>query len=125
MKSAYEIVGNKIKVKYESLDWNQREPYLDVFDDIEKVKAYCGKFGEDIEGTTCWLDAYNWSLMNKTPLTEDIYQFISHRAGIIRGGFDKEIASWEGFNWEMFYPMKEQVLGQLKKGVINLIDFML
>lgn len=110
MISGYEIIGNKIKVKYESLDWNQREPYLNIFDDIDKVKAYCGNFGEDIEGTACWLDAYNWSLMNKTPITEDIYQFISHRAGVIRGGFDKEIENWSGFHWEVLRPMWENFL---------------
>lgn len=115
---AMDIIGNKIKIKYDNLEWNQREPYLDIFTDIEQVKAYCGGFGNDVESTTCWLDAYNWSLMNKSKLTEDIYQFISHRAGIIRSGIDNEIANWSGFNWDVFKPLWDQFLAS---GTLDLI----
>jgi hypothetical protein len=102
--SAYEILGNKIKVKYENLEWNKHNSEAmnyDLFENLDQVKSACGAFGNDLESTSCWLDVYNWSLMNKTKLTEDIYQFISHRAYIVRSSIEKEIESFS-FNTEFF-----------------------
>lgn len=114
---AYEIIGNKIKVKYSSYKWNQHEPdHLDIFTGINKVSAICG------DDAACWLDAYHWSLMKQTKLTEDIYQFITHRVYVIKKGFKTEVDMYHangGFNLEPLEPIQYAI----KKGAMNIIDF--
>jgi hypothetical protein len=83
----------KLKFKYENNEWQQVEN-MDIFTDLQSVKNVCGTGFDEIGEITCWLDAYNWSLMKQTPLTEDIYQFIVHHAHVIRAGIDKEIQNF-------------------------------
>ncbi|AND39565.1 hypothetical protein [Cytobacillus oceanisediminis] len=122
--TAYPIIADKLKTKYESFKWNQHEPGMDVFTDLNKVKTYCGNFGDSVQETTCWLDTFNWSIMKQTKLSEDIYQFISHRSGIVRRSIDNEVENFH-INWEALDPIKDTVLEQFKKGVFNFIDLMI
>jgi hypothetical protein len=84
---------SKLKYKYENAEWQKVETNLDMFKDMDHVKTICG------DGLNCWLDAYHQSLMNKSPITHDIYQFISHRAGIVRDGIKNEIANFR-IDWD-------------------------
>ena len=62
------------------------------------------------------LDAYNWSLMNKTKLTEDIYQFITHRAVLIRTSLERE--------WSNFVIEDNEVTREMRAGLISfLVDY--
>lgn len=99
----------KIKYIYQNKEWQQVQPNGDIFKDLDQVKAYCGAFGEDVQRTACWLDIYHWSLMNKTKLTEDIYQFISHHAVMIRQSIDKEIANIS-INQDMVNQLKQTII---------------
>lgn len=92
----FEVIGNRIKVTYDNFEWNQKEPQLDIFKDINQVNNVCGN-GDTLPEINCWLDVFNWSVMNKTKLTEDIYQFINHRARITRAGFDGEVQQFCDF----------------------------
>lgn len=107
---AVENIKATLKFKYEGLEWNQHsnlsmDSNMDIFTNIDKVKAYCGGFGNDLESTTCWLDAYNYSLTHRLPITEDIYQFITHRVHVIQQGFRDEVGRFEGMNWEAVKPV--------------------
>ncbi len=107
-ETGWHVLGNKIKIKYENAEWNQHKPSMDIFEDINQVKDYCGNFGDSFENTNCWLDVYNWSLMNKTKLTEDIYQFINHRANVVRNGFKNEIDNFQ-VKWEVLEPLRNSI----------------
>ena len=93
-----EIIGNKMKFKYENLEFNQhhsKSMNYDLFENVHQVEAVCGN------DSFCWLDVFNWSIMNKTKLTEDIYQFIQNRSYIVQQGFINEFKDFE-WNWELF-----------------------
>lgn len=81
---------NKLKFKYENAEWQQIDKHYDIFKDLNMVEARCG------DDPFCWLDIYHWSLMNKTRLTEDVYQFIVHRVGVIQQAFKENF--WYGIN---------------------------
>lgn len=100
---------SKLKYKYENSEWNQIEPNLDMFKSIQDVKNVCGN-GDSFNEVMCWLDTYHWSIMNKSKLTEDIYQFISHRATLIRKSIDDEIDNFH-INWDIVLsPAKENFI---------------
>ena len=112
----FEVIGNKIKYKYEGFEWNrQPTPRVDVFENIDQVNQVCGN-GDTFKEAMCWLDAYNWSLMNKTKLTEDIYQFITHRAVLIRTSLERE--------WSNFVVEDNEVTREMRAGLISfLVDY--
>lgn len=120
-ETGWNVLGNKIKYKYKNAEWNQHEPSMDIFKDINQVKDYCGNFGDSFENTNCWLDVYNWSLMNKTKFTEDIYQFINHRANVVRNGFTKEIENFS-INEEMRQDLIDKIVGFIPDFVLNVIE---
>jgi hypothetical protein len=98
---------NKLKFKYENAEWQQVTHEVDLFKDpLFEINKYCG------DDPTCWLDVYNWSLMNKTTLTEDIYQFIVHKANVIREAIDREIANFN-IDWEYIFEAINLIIGGL------------
>jgi hypothetical protein len=105
-----------IKFRFENNQWQQVQPKRDLFKDFDDVKYVCGD-GDNLSEMACWLDTYNWSLMNKTKFTEDIYQFISHRAQIMRKGVDKEID-----NFHINEEMKQQLVQTLKDKIILTLE---
>lgn len=114
-ENGWQVLGNKINFKYENAEWNQHTPSMDIFEDINQVKDFCGNFGDNFENTNCWLDVYNWSLMNKTKLTEDIFQFINHRANVVRNGLKNEIENFQ-VNWEVLEPLKNSIKDYMLMG---------
>lgn len=124
---ALEGLKKTIKMKWDGLEWNQysTEPMqdkLDVFSNIEDVKCMCGQignFGFDKETTMCWLDAYNWSLMKRLPVTEDIYQFIAHRMWLVRQGVDKELHRVH-IDWTQLKPVW-QIVVEASHRTVNFI----
>jgi hypothetical protein len=89
----------KLKFRYENSEWQQVETNLDMFKDLDHVKNVCGD-GYHIDSLDCWLDAYHQSILNKSPITHDIYQFITHRAEVIRTALEHEISNFH-IDWEM------------------------
>lgn len=121
-----------IKMIYDGFEWNQHKTQPmgfnnDLFTNLEGVKAHCGG-GNDLESIGCWLDAYNWSLMKQTPLTEDIYQFISHRAYVVRQGFADEaqrIQEAGGFQWETLWNDVASVLNFIAVHSVEVLNFII
>ncbi|MGM0807618.1 MAG: hypothetical protein ACQET8_23205 [Bacillota bacterium] len=97
----------KLKFKYDNLEWQQVETNLDMFKDLEHVKNVCGD-GSSVESLNCWLDAYHQSIMNKSPITHDIYQFISHRVGIVRDSIENEISNFH-IDYEMLFETTQNI----------------
>lgn len=84
---------DQIKMKFENGEWQQTENHLDVFNSYEHVQNICD------ENLICWMDAYHYSIMKQNGLTNEIYQFIQHRSGVVREGFKEHF--WYGFDKEM------------------------
>ncbi|MRX56736.1 hypothetical protein GJU41_22595 [Bacillus idriensis] len=119
-------IGNTLKYKYENLQWQQvNTPPYDMFKDMDGIKAICGNPTLP-DNLGCWLDVYHWSIIKKHPLSEDIYQFITHRAAVVRNGFDKEISNFQ-INMEALPKIKEfpplEALTNSIELVFNLIAF--
>lgn len=69
----------------QNTEWYHYNPkHFDLFNDFNHVQAYCG---DPADNMICYQDALNWSIMNKSELTADIYKFITHRINVIREGF--------------------------------------
>lgn len=83
----------RIQMKFENGTWQQTTNSLDVFDSYDHVRNVCD------ENLICWMDAYHYSVMKQNPVSNEIYQFIQHRAGVIREGFKENF--WRGFDKEM------------------------
>ncbi len=101
----------KLKFKFEQNEWQQKNPPRDLFNNFDEVKVVCGN-GDNIQEMACWLDTYHWSLMKQTKLTEDMYQFINHKAQIMRAGVDKEIENFH-VNEEMKQELIEKVVDKI------------
>lgn len=66
-------------------EFYQYEPkQFDLVKDFDNVKTICN------DNLFCWLDAYHWSIMNKSELTASIYKYITHRVHVFKDGFAKE-----------------------------------
>jgi hypothetical protein len=66
-------------------EWYQYEPInFDLVKDFDNVKTVCD------DNLFCLLDAYHWSIMNKSELTASIYKYIAHRVHVIKDGFARE-----------------------------------
>ena len=120
--NGWENIGNKIKMKYDGFEWQQVKVHHDIFEDINTVSARCGN-GDTFEEATCWLDAFNWSVMNKTHLTEDIYQFIAHRSGVMRRAIDNEITNLKFSENEVARQMRLDLWNYLYEHGTNLVYF--
>lgn len=74
-------VGNEIK----STEWYQYQPVkFDLVKDFDNVKKVCS------DDLFCLLDAFNWSVMNKTEWSASLYKYITHRVSVMKEGFAKE-----------------------------------
>jgi len=94
METGWHIPINKLRFRYENAQWQQIDKHYDIFKDVDAAKNYCG------DDVTCLMDIFNWSIMKQTPLTEDVYQFIVHRVGVIQKGFKENF--WYGIDYEFF-----------------------
>lgn len=94
----------KLKFKYENAEWQQIDKHYDIFKDVDAAKNYCGN------DAICLMDIYNWSVMKQTPITEDLYQLIVHRVGIIQTGFKENF--WYGFDTDFFLNSLQFILGR-------------
>lgn len=84
--NTYDSLGNaiisKISDALQHTEWYQHTPNkFDMVQNLDHVKMICGYKPE------CYADSLNWSIMNKTALTSDVYKFISDRMAVIREGF--------------------------------------
>lgn len=67
-------------------EWYQYEPVqFDLVQNFDNVKTVCD------DNLFCLLDAFNWSIMNKSELTASIYKYIVHRVYVVKDGFSKEV----------------------------------
>jgi uncharacterized protein YnzC (UPF0291/DUF896 family) len=101
----------KLKFRYEYNQWQQVQPRRDIFNNLDDVKVVCGN-GDDVKEIACWLDTYHWSLMKQSKVTEDIYQFINHRAQVMRAGVDKEIDNF-AINEEMRKELIDSIVTKI------------
>lgn len=78
-----DAIASKIQTAIENTEWyHQRPPSnFDLTEDFEHVKSICGP------DLNCYWDSANWTIMNKTELTADIYKFITNRFDVVRDGF--------------------------------------
>lgn len=77
-----DLITSKIGDALHHTEWYQHTPYnFDLVKNFNDVQAYCG------DNAACYMDSLNWSIMNKSELTADIYKFITHRVSIIKDGF--------------------------------------
>ena len=93
-KNGWEIIGNKIKFKYENFEWKQTNVPFDLVNELDKAKAVCGD-----TLNACWLDSYHYTLMKQTPVTNDLYLFIANRGQAIGNGFRENF--WNGINTDL------------------------
>jgi hypothetical protein len=87
--NSYDSIGDAVISKLSDAihhtEWYQRTPQnFDLVHNFNDVQAICGDF---FNNQVCYMDSFNWSVMNKTELTSDIFKFISHRMSVIREGF--------------------------------------
>lgn len=77
-----EAITSKISEAIHNTEWYHHTPNnFDLVQNFNHVQGICG------ESLSCYMDSLNWSIMNKTELTADIYKFISDRMAVIREGF--------------------------------------
>ncbi|MDQ1003944.1 hypothetical protein QFZ28_004344 [Neobacillus niacini] len=84
--NTYDSIGNaaisKISDAIHNSQWYDHTPInFDLVHNFNDVQAICNN------NIVCYMDSFNWSIMNKTELTADIFKFISHRMSVIREGF--------------------------------------
>jgi hypothetical protein len=65
-------------------NWN-----LDIFENYQHVENVCG------DNPVCWLDAFNYSMMKQTKVTDFLYRLASRHGMIVRDGVDKEIENFK------------------------------
>lgn len=93
-KNTYNSIGDAITSKITDTihhtEWYSHTPYnFDLVKNFNNVQAYCGN------DAACYMDSMNWSIMNKTELTEDIYKFITHRVSVVKEGFEHNFWPWD------------------------------
>lgn len=78
-----EAVSDKLNTAIQNTQWYHHTPpkSFDLFQNFNDVQSYCR------DNVACYMDAMNWSIMNKTELTADIYKFITHRVSVVKEGF--------------------------------------
>lgn len=75
--NALQLVSEKIQQS----EWYQYQPQqFDYGVNRQMVEAVCN------HNPVCYMDSLNWTLMNKTPLTESIYKWIAYRSHIAYEG---------------------------------------
>lgn len=90
----YDSVSERIMDLLQKTDWYQQSNSdFNIFKNWEGVKNLCK------DDALCLMDAVNRSVMESTKGTEMIYKFISHRAALVRDGFENNF--WQGIDWEM------------------------
>jgi hypothetical protein len=100
--SLSEALQAKFQAAIQNTEWYQYEhPNFDLVKNTEQVKNICG------EDPDCYADALNWTIMNKTEITSNIYKFISHRVSVVKDGltnnFLPDRLNWDAFidNWDL------------------------
>jgi hypothetical protein len=77
-----DAITSKITEAIHHTEWYNHTPYnFDLVKNFNDVQAYCGN------DAACYMDSLNWSIMNKTELTTDIYKFITYRVSVVKDGF--------------------------------------
>lgn len=77
-----EAITTKLSEAIQNTEWYHHAPNkMDVIKNFDHVQMVCGN------DNNCWADAANWTIMNKTELTSDIYKFITDRMAVMREGF--------------------------------------
>lgn len=91
------VVVEKLKGKIQDTDWYQYEhPSFDLVENFYDVQNICK------DSLACYLDSFNWSIMNKTELTASIYKFITHRVYVIKDGFANNFLP-DQINWDVVF----------------------
>lgn len=63
--------------------WYEYKPGVeDMFKHFDYVQATCR------DNPICYMDSFNYSVMNQNEVSAAVYQFISHRAAVVRDGFE-------------------------------------
>lgn len=94
--NSYNSIGDAIISKVSDAihhtEWYHHTPYkFDLVHNFNDVQAICGDYTGGLGSPACYIDAFNWSIMNKTELTADIYKFISDRMAIMRDGIQNNL----------------------------------
>ncbi|MEH7122133.1 hypothetical protein V7127_02690 [Bacillus sp. JJ1773] len=86
-------IRSKIDGAIKESHWYQYEhPNFDRIKDYDTVQNICK------DDFFCHLDSVNWTIMNKTEITSNIYKFIAHRVSIVKDGFANNF--WpDEFDW--------------------------
>lgn len=104
-----DAISGHIQNAIHNTEWYQHEPHnFDLVKNFDHVQAICGDYTGGLGSGSCYMDALNWSIMNKTELTRDIYKFITDRASVIRDGLQNNLI-----------PHQHLDFG----GIFNLIDW--
>jgi hypothetical protein len=77
-------------------NWN-----LDIFQNYQHVENVCK------ENLICWLDAFNYSMMKQTKVTDFLYRVASRHGMIARDGVNKEIENFKITKVNMSEFLKE------------------
>lgn len=85
--NTYDSIGDAVLTKLSDsihhTEWYYHTPQnFDLVHNFNDVQAKCA------EDAFCYLDSFNWSIMNKTELTADIYKFITDKTAIVRDGIE-------------------------------------
>lgn len=96
--NTYDSIGDavisKISDAINHSEWYNHTPKeFDLFENTNHVKGICGN---DLD---CYADSANWTIMNKTELTSDIYKFITDRVYVIKHGFTDNFLP-DRIHWE-------------------------
>lgn len=105
-----EAITDKITNAIHNTEWFQTAtPHkFDLVQNFDHVQAICGDYTGGLGSGACYMDALNWSIMNKTELTKEIYKFIAERAAVMRDGFQNNLIHGQHFDFG---------------GIFNLIDW--
>jgi hypothetical protein len=86
------IIKDRLSEAIQNTEWYQHAPNkMDLFKDWSHVQSICGDYKGGLGDGACYLDSMNWSIMNKTELTADIYKFISDRMAVMREGIQDNL----------------------------------
>src|SRR5690554_3153817 len=89
------VIVDKVKGAIKNTDWYQYEhPSFDLVENFNDVQMICK------DSLACYLDSFNWSIMNKTELTASIYKFITHRVHVVKDRFTNNFLP-DQINWNV------------------------
>jgi hypothetical protein len=115
-QNSYSSIGDFLQDKLGNAihhtEWFKHQPQnFDLVHNFSDVQSKCG------DDAFCYMDSLNWSIMNKSELTTDIYKFITNQTAIMRNGFENNLIPNKHIEFSWFH------LPEITQNILNMIDW--